>query len=155
MRHLTSGQPVRPHRRVSCLQHARLRPDVTIPVRRVRAEQYPVKWLRTHAQWAKEKIDLIFTTGGTGFGPKDLTPEATRKVIDKEAPGITETMRRHGKERTPYAMLSRELAGMRNQSIIINLPGSSKGAQESLEALFPGLLHIFPMIWGGGHEKNN
>jgi len=102
-----------------------------------------------------EKLDLIFTTGGTGFGPKDITPEATKKVIDKEAPGIVETMRRHGKERTPHAMLSREIAGMRNQSIIINLPGSSKGARESMESLFPGLLHIFPMIWGGGHEKHN
>jgi len=100
-----------------------------------------------------EEIDLIFTTGGTGFGPKDLTPEATAEVIHKRAPGIEEAIRRHGKERTPYAMLSRELAGIRNRSIIINVPGSSKGAEESLQALFPGLLHGFPMLWGGGHDK--
>ena len=98
-------------------------------------------------------IDLIITTGGTGFGPKDLTPEATAEVIEKRAPGIEEAIRRHGKDRTPYAMLSREMAGLRNHSIIVNLPGSSKGAEESLQALFPGLLHGFPMIWGGGHDK--
>ncbi|GAB4328386.1 MAG: bifunctional molybdenum cofactor biosynthesis protein MoaC/MoaB [Calditrichia bacterium] len=103
----------------------------------------------------KEGMDLILTTGGTGLGPKDVTPEATRQVIEKEIPGIAEAIRRHGKERTPFAMLSREVAGLRKQSLIITLPGSSRGAKESLEALFPGLLHIFPMIWGGGHEKHN
>jgi molybdenum cofactor biosynthesis protein MoaC len=103
----------------------------------------------------RENIDLVVTTGGTGLGPKDLTPEAARKVIEKEVPGIAEAIRKHGKERTPYAMLSRELAGIRNKSIILTLPGSSKGAQESMEALFPGLLHAYPMIWGGGHEKKS
>ncbi len=101
-----------------------------------------------------EKCDLIFTTGGTGFGPKDLTPEATLKVIEKEAPGIVEAIRKHGKERTPYAMLAREAAGIRGTTVIINLPGSSRGAEESLQALFPGLLHAFPMLWGGGHDGN-
>jgi len=97
-------------------------------------------------------LNMIFTTGGTGFGPKDLTPESTVELLDKQAPGITEAIRRHGKDRTPYAMLSRELAGLRGETLIINLPGSSNGARESLEALFPGLLHIFPMMWGGGHK---
>ena len=99
----------------------------------------------------QNKLDLIFTTGGTGFGPKDITPEATRTVIERDAPGIAEAIRRHGKDRTPYAMLSREVCGVRNKSIIINLPGSSAGAKESMEALFPGLLHIFPMMRGKGH----
>jgi molybdenum cofactor biosynthesis protein MoaC len=98
-----------------------------------------------------DKIELVITTGGTGLGPKDLTPEAAKKVIEKEVPGIAEAIRKHGKERTPYAMLSRELAGLRNKSLIINLPGSSRGARESMEALFPGLLHAYPMMWGGGH----
>jgi len=102
----------------------------------------------------ENRIQLIFTTGGTGLGPKDVTPEATRPILDKEVPGISETIRRHGRDRTPFAMLSRELAGIRKSSMIINLPGSSKGAQESLEALFPGLLHGFPMMWGGGHSKD-
>lgn len=98
-----------------------------------------------------EGIDLVFTTGGTGPGPRDNTPEATRQVIEKEIPGIAEAMRHHGKNRTPYAMLSREVAGMRKNSLIINLPGSSRGAMESLQALFPGLLHAFPMMRGFGH----
>ena len=103
-------------------------------------------------QWVDEKkLDLIFTTGGTGLGPYDITPEATREVIEREVPGIAEAIRRHGKDRTPFAMLSREVVGVRGQTLIVNLPGSSRGAQESLEALFPGLLHAFPMLWGGGH----
>jgi cyclic pyranopterin phosphate synthase len=102
----------------------------------------------------EHRIQLIFTSGGTGLGPKDLTPEATKPILDKEVPGISEAIRRHGRDRTPFAMLSRELAGFRKESIIINLPGSSKGAKESLEALFPGLLHGFPMLWGGGHTKD-
>lgn len=99
----------------------------------------------------QENIGLIFTTGGTGMGPKDVTPEATKTVIEKEIPGIAEAMRKHGKERTPYAMLAREVCGMRKKSVIINLPGSSRGAKESLEAIFPGLLHGFLMIAGGKH----
>lgn len=98
-----------------------------------------------------EKIDLIFTTGGTGPGPRDVTPEATIEVLHKEFPGIAETIRKHGKDRTPYAMLSREVSGVRNNSLIVNLPGSSKGALESMQALFPGLLHAFPMMKGFGH----
>ncbi|GAB4168771.1 MAG: bifunctional molybdenum cofactor biosynthesis protein MoaC/MoaB [Calditrichia bacterium] len=101
-----------------------------------------------------KKLHLVFTTGGTGFGPKDITFEAVSPLLERTAPGIAETIRRHGKERTPYAMLSREIAGTRGDSVIITLPGSSKGAKESLEALFPGLLHIYPMMWGGGHTKD-
>ncbi len=99
----------------------------------------------------KEGVDLIFTTGGTGPGPRDVTPEATRAVIDREFPGIAEAMRHFGKERTPFAMMSREVVGVRGNCLIINLPGSSRGAQESLQAIFPGLLHIFPMMQGMGH----
>jgi molybdenum cofactor biosynthesis protein MoaC len=98
-----------------------------------------------------EKVKLIFTTGGTGLGPRDVTPEATMAVIDRSVPGIVEAIRSYGKGRTPFAMLSRGEAGVRVDSLIINLPGSSKGAQESLQSLFPGLLHIFPMMQGKGH----
>ncbi len=101
----------------------------------------------------KEKIDLILTTGGTGLGPKDLTPEAVSEVIEKQVPGIVEAIRKYGKDRTPYAMLSREVAGTRGGSIIITLPGSSRGALESLHALFPGLLHAYSMMQGGGHKE--
>ncbi len=108
--------------------------------------------ITTLTRWVDEaELDLIFTTGGTGLGPYDVTPEATRQVIEREVPGIAEAIRRHGKDRTPFAMLSREVVGVRRRTLIINLPGSSRGAKESLEALFPGLLHAFPMLWGGGH----
>lgn len=99
----------------------------------------------------KEKMQLVFTTGGTGLGPRDVTPEATLDVLERTVPGIVEAIRKHGRDRTPFAMLSRGEAGVRGDCVIINLPGSSKGALESLQALFPGLLHIFPMMRGKGH----
>lgn len=97
-------------------------------------------------------VKLILTTGGTGLGPSDLTPEATHAVIEHEVPGITEAIRKFGQDRTPFAMLSRGISGVRGNSLIINLPGSTRGAIESLQALFPGLLHAFPMMGGGGHD---
>ena len=99
----------------------------------------------------EEGFQLVFTTGGTGLGPRDVTPEATLAVLDRTVPGIVEAIRKHGKERTPYAMLSRGEAGLRGNCLMINVPGSSKGALESMQALFPGLLHIFPMMAGKGH----
>ncbi len=99
----------------------------------------------------EDKTDLIITTGGTGFGPRDVTVEATRAVIEREAPGIAEACRAYGQDRTPYAMLSRSLAGVAGQTIIVNMPGSSKGAEESLNAIFPGIFHAYGMLRGGGH----
>ena len=98
-----------------------------------------------------EQTDLIITTGGTGFGPRDVTVEATQNVIEREAPGIAEATRSYGQDRTPYAMLSRSLAGVSGRSIIVNMPGSSKGAEESLNAIFPGIFHAYGMFRGGGH----
>jgi len=95
--------------------------------------------------------DLILTTGGTGLGPRDVTVEATRRVIEREVPGIVEAARSYGQHRTPHAMLSRGIAGVCGGTVIINLPGSSKGAMETMDAIFPGVLHAFPMIRGGGH----
>jgi cyclic pyranopterin phosphate synthase len=102
-----------------------------------------------------EMAQLVFTTGGTGLGPRDVTPEATLAVIDRSVPGIVEAVRSHGRDRTPFAMLSRGEAGVRGDCVIVNLPGSSKGALESLQALFPGLLHIFPMLQGENHGESN
>jgi molybdenum cofactor biosynthesis protein MoaC len=109
-----------------------------------------IEW-RVQALCDEEKIELIVTTGGTGLGPRDSTPEGLKNVIEKYVPGISEAMRAHGKERTPFAMLSRGVAGTRGNSLILALPGSSRGVEESLDALFPGLLHSFPMMWGGSH----
>jgi cyclic pyranopterin monophosphate synthase len=99
-------------------------------------------------------VDLVLTTGGTGFSPRDFGPEATREAIERPIPGIPEALRSYGQERTPYSMLSRGIAGVRGKTLIVNLPGSRKGCAESLDALFPGLLHSFKMMRAGGHEDD-
>lgn len=99
----------------------------------------------------EDKVQLIFTTGGTGLGPRDVTVEATREVIDREIPGIVEAGRAYGQKRTPYAMLSRGLAGQKGDTLIVNLPGSSNGTEETLNAIFPAILHAYGMMKGMGH----
>ena len=94
------------------------------------------------------EINLIVTTGGTGLGPRDHTPEATRPVIEREAPGLAELMRLHGLERTRLAALSRGLVGVARRTLIINLPGSEKAVRENLEAILPVLPHALEMIHG-------
>jgi cyclic pyranopterin phosphate synthase len=101
--------------------------------------------------WVEEKIGLIVTTGGTGLGPRDVTVETVREIIEREAPGITEAMRAFGQRRTPYAMLSRGIAGTRGRTLILTLPGSSNGVREGIAAVFPHVLHAFNMMGGGGH----
>ena len=96
----------------------------------------------------QQHIDLILTTGGTGFSPRDLTPEATLEVIQRQVPGIPEVMRMKSLEITPMAMLSRGIAGIRKKSLIINLPGSPKGASENLEAILPALTHGLLILKG-------
>lgn len=97
--------------------------------------------------WAdSHTIDLILTTGGTGFAPSDVTPEATREVIEKEAPGLAEAMRSAALAITPHAMLSRAVAGIRRETLIINLPGSPKGAQENLQAILPIIPHAIELL---------
>jgi molybdopterin adenylyltransferase len=99
-------------------------------------------------RWSDEGLDLILTTGGTGFSPRDWTPEATRAVIDREAPGLPEAMRRAGLERTPTAMLSRAAAGIRKRTLIINLPGSERAVREGLAAILPALPHGIEVLKG-------
>ncbi len=101
----------------------------------------------------EKKLDIILTTGGTGLGPKDVTPDATLEVVDRTGPGITEAMRNYGQKRIPYAMLSRNVAGVRGKTLIVNLPGSSRGAEEAMSLLFPGVLHSLKMIRGGGYNN--
>jgi molybdenum cofactor synthesis domain-containing protein len=92
---------------------------------------------------------LIITAGGTGLGPRDRTPEATRRVLDREAPGLAEAMRARGAERNPYAWLSRGVAGLRGNTLIVNLPGSKRGAEESLTSIVPLLRHGLDVVVGG------
>jgi len=92
--------------------------------------------------------DLILTTGGTGVSPRDITPEATNKVIDRELPGFAERMRQESLKKTPHAIISRAIAGIRQRTLIINLPGSPKGAIENLEAVWPAIPHAITKIQG-------
>ncbi|HET7108691.1 MAG TPA: MogA/MoaB family molybdenum cofactor biosynthesis protein [Candidatus Acidoferrum sp.] len=98
------------------------------------------------------RVDLILTTGGTGLGPRDNTPEATLDVAEKVIPGLAEEMRRKGAERTPNAILSRGVAVVRNVSLILNLPGSPKGAVESLDTLAQLLPHAIQVLHGARHD---
>lgn len=100
----------------------------------------------------EEKLDLILTTGGTGFSPRDVTPEATLSVVERVVPGIPEAMRLAGLQSTPLAMLSRAVAGIRNGSLIINLPGSPKGVKENLEAILPAITHGLQILQGKSTE---
>ncbi len=99
----------------------------------------------------KLSSDIILTTGGTGFSKRDVTPEATKDVIEKEIPGIPEAMRIEGLKKTKNAILSRSVAGIRGNCLIINLPGSTKGVEESLDIIMPILIHAHNMILGKGH----
>ncbi len=96
--------------------------------------------------------DFILTTGGTGLSPRDITPEATREVCDREIPGMAEAMRRQSAAVTPHAMISRAMAGIRGRTLIINLPGSPKGAKENLGVLLPALPHAIDKIKGDESE---
>jgi cyclic pyranopterin monophosphate synthase len=97
------------------------------------------------------RVNLVLTTGGTGVGPRDITPDATRKVIQKELIGIGEALRSYGQRRTASSMLSRGISGVRERTLIVNLPGSLRAVSESLSFMFPGLLHAFDMLEGKGH----
>lgn len=104
-------------------------------------------------EWADGgEVGLIVTTGGTGLGPRDVTPEATKAVLEYEVPGIAEAMRAEGLRHTPMSMISRALAGVRNRALIINLPGSPKGVRENLSVVLPVLQHALELLAGERSE---
>lgn len=102
-------------------------------------------------EWVKEDVQFIFTTGGTGLGPRDNTVSAVQELLERDADGIAEAMRAFGQQRTPMAMMSRGVAGSIGQTLVVTLPGSSDGARESLEAILPAVFHARKMMKGGGH----
>jgi molybdopterin adenylyltransferase len=107
----------------------------------------------TLSDWSDEQhLNLILTTGGTGLAPRDVTPEATMAVIDREAPGIAEAMRAVSLQHTPYGILSRGVAGTRGRTLIINLPGSPKAVRECLECILPVLPHAINLLTEGPRE---
>ena len=101
---------------------------------------------------SREDVNLVVTTGGTGLGPRDNTPEATRAVIEREVPGLSEAMRAETLRQAPTAMLSRGVCGVRTGALVVNLPGSPKGVRECFAVIRPVLAHAIKVIAGGSHE---
>jgi len=102
--------------------------------------------------YVKQGVDLVIFTGGTGLSKRDVTPEALNEIIDRKISGIEEAIRSYGQDRTPYSMLSRSVAGTINKTLVLALPGSTNGAKESMDAIFPSVLHIFGVLKGARHD---
>ncbi|MEH0007325.1 MAG: bifunctional molybdenum cofactor biosynthesis protein MoaC/MoaB [Flavobacteriales bacterium] len=103
-------------------------------------------------QYRRQGVDLIVYTGGTGLSERDVTPEALRPLLRRDIPGIAEAIRSYGQNRTPYSMLSRSIAGVLDKTLVLALPGSTGGARDSMEAIFPSVLHIFKVLKGMRHD---
>jgi molybdenum cofactor biosynthesis protein MoaC len=106
----------------------------------------------TCLKYVNEKMDLVIFSGGTGLSPRDVTPEALVEILERRIPGIEEAIRNYGQQRTPYSMLSRSIAGLISDTVVLGLPGSTNGASESMDAIFPALLHVFKVMEGARHD---
>ena len=111
--------------------------------------------VKTLEAWSDGGVNLILTSGGTGFSPRDITPEATKRVIEREAPGIAEALRAESLKITKHAMLSRAVAGIRGETLIINMPGSPKAVKENLDVLLPILPHALELITSAPNSEAN
>ena len=140
----TSGENIRSM--VTQLPEAVISAGAIIPDEREQIEAMLIEWSD------EQHLNLIITTGGTGLAPRDITPEATKAVIDREAPGIAEAMRAISVQHTPFGMLSRGIAGTRGRTLIINLPGSPKAVKECLEYILPVLPHAVNLLTEGPRE---
>ena len=100
----------------------------------------------------EQGINMVLITGGTGLSSRDVTPEALKPLFDREIPGIEEAIRSYGQDRTPYSMLSRSIVGVKGETLILGLPGSTNGAKESMDAIFPAVLHVFRILKGARHD---
>lgn len=102
--------------------------------------------------YQEQNLDLLIFTGGTGLSPRDVTPDALEEILDRRIPGIEEAIRNYGQQRTPFAMLSRSVAGQLGEMMVLAIPGSTKGAAESIDAIFPAFLHVFKVVEGVRHD---
>ncbi|WP_373060331.1 bifunctional molybdenum cofactor biosynthesis protein MoaC/MoaB [Zunongwangia sp. H14] len=127
--------------------------DVTIHSYEIIPDELEI--IRNKALEYAESCNLVIFTGGTGLSFRDVTPEALEPILERRIPGIEEAIRSYGQERMPYAMLSRSVAGTIGNTLLLALPGSTKGASESMDAVFPHLLHIFKILRGAKHDDND
>lgn len=132
--------------------------DATVARQEIVPDERPMITAKLVAWSDAEGLDLVLTTGGTGFAPRDVTPEATREAIERDAPGLAEAVRSAGLAKTPHAMLSRAVSGIRGQTLIVNFPGSPKGVRDALETLEKALPHGIDILKGipepYGHHRH-